>query len=508
MYGDAATPYPVEMRGIKPLPGTGPSSPTSPIQMSRKSSVEITEGDLQVYPSPLHVHAVFLCHGLWGEPSHMYALRDALKSRADREDVAVSIHCCSSYRGKLSYDGVDVCADRVVDEVQHEVDQLKIVGKRVVRFSILGYSLGGLIARLAVFLLNSHSFFERIQPCNFTTIASPAIGLPLAPGFIPKKIRAISAFFLSRTGTHLFLTDKGQGSKIPLIQELSTPRYTRVLANFERVDIYANAILDRMVPYVAGGITTDDPFMEALATAGDEIHRVPTETSLTLDRLQLVFDERYPDLISTVETIPKDEMKSVPKSNLLSADRPKSTLIPCIAPLRPWFTPSTYPFLPRPLRPVLVGTIPLVIPAVLLVVVTFTIQGVKSRIRIKRHFRHRAGRTWKSRVWDDLEDHIQPPSRSWTAATTNSTSTGSTVVHVNTNDLYPTRKAGLGSNLSTAQHDMIDALNKSIPNMKKHVAFFPGVFTSHTVIVCQDQHNIVHRRGLAIVQHWADIFQL
>ena len=109
--------------------------------MSRKSSFEITDADISLHPSYLPVHAVFLCHGLWGDPSHMYALRDALEKRAEHEDFVISIHCCSSYRGTLSYDGVDVCADRVVDEVQREVNRLKIVGKKVVRFSILGYAL-------------------------------------------------------------------------------------------------------------------------------------------------------------------------------------------------------------------------------------------------------------------------------------------------------------------------------------------------------------------------------
>lgn len=57
--------------------------------------------------------------------------------------------------------------------------------------------------------------------------------------------------------------------------------------------------------------------------------------------------------------------------------------------IRPWFDPSTYPFLPRPLNYVLVILIPLVAPAILLVVGTFALQRTASALRVHQHLRAR-----------------------------------------------------------------------------------------------------------------------
>jgi hypothetical protein len=60
-----------------------------------------------------------------------------------------------------------------------------------------------------------------------------------------------------------------------------------------------------------------------------------------------------------------------------------------MATIRPWFDASTYPFLPRPLNYLLVILIPLVAPAILLVVATFALQRMASALRVHRHFRDR-----------------------------------------------------------------------------------------------------------------------
>lgn len=85
----------------------------------------------------------------------------------------------------------------------------------------------------------------------------------------------------------MYLRDKTATGK-SLVEDLASPPYIQALANFERVDTYANAVsiaqhvskvrladilfvnvqvLDRVVPYVTGGIEDSDPFMLALAEA-------------------------------------------------------------------------------------------------------------------------------------------------------------------------------------------------------------------------------------------------
>lgn len=90
----------------------------------------------------LATHVVFLLHGLWGFDYHMHSLRDALlaeqDSRSASQEVQIVVHCCKSYQDWMTYDGVDVCADRAVEEIRERTSQLRSEGHRVSRFSILG----------------------------------------------------------------------------------------------------------------------------------------------------------------------------------------------------------------------------------------------------------------------------------------------------------------------------------------------------------------------------------
>lgn len=82
-------------------------------------------------------------------------------------------------QGTLTYDGIDLCGERVVKEIDAEIEKIALDGGKVDRFSIVGYSLGGLVARYAIGILHSRepSFFETVKPVNFATFASPAIGM-------------------------------------------------------------------------------------------------------------------------------------------------------------------------------------------------------------------------------------------------------------------------------------------------------------------------------------------
>ena len=68
----------------------------------------------------------------------MHSLRDALQSREQPGGQMLRIHCCESYAGVKTYDGVDVCADRVVDEIYSTIEVYRKVSEEVCKFSILG----------------------------------------------------------------------------------------------------------------------------------------------------------------------------------------------------------------------------------------------------------------------------------------------------------------------------------------------------------------------------------
>lgn len=74
-----------------------------------------------------------------------------------------------SHGGFLTYDGIDVNGKRIANEITAETDKLTSNGNGVKKFSILGYSLGGLISRYAIGVLYYEGYFEKVLPVNFIT---------------------------------------------------------------------------------------------------------------------------------------------------------------------------------------------------------------------------------------------------------------------------------------------------------------------------------------------------
>lgn len=78
----------------------------------------------------------------------------------DKLHVLVAKHNAGSF----TYDGVDTGGERVANEIEQKLDELDKDGYNIEKISVIGYSLGGLIARYAIGLLYYRGVFERIQP--------------------------------------------------------------------------------------------------------------------------------------------------------------------------------------------------------------------------------------------------------------------------------------------------------------------------------------------------------
>jgi len=177
---------------------TGSPAAAQPINSSGRPNITLHLSPMFTEPSTA-THVVFLLHGLWGNPTHMHTLRDALKARAHTLNCNLLVWCCESYQRSKTFDGVDICADRVIHEITDKITEARKSGSSVQKFSILGqvligsschrgdliesvprYSLGGLIARFVVKHLTStmSSVLKGVELCNFATFASPAIGIP------------------------------------------------------------------------------------------------------------------------------------------------------------------------------------------------------------------------------------------------------------------------------------------------------------------------------------------
>ncbi|WVQ74062.1 hypothetical protein IAR50_003645 [Cryptococcus sp. DSM 104548] len=245
------------------------------------------------------VHLVLLVHGLWGSPTHMAVAAQELeaayrathpsvsssssksvsasgpeedpvvteKIEGGQQDEDLVIMVAGGMSAQLTYDGVDVCASRVAWEVDQKIQELENEGCDVTKFSVTGYSLGGLVARYLVGLLHSRSpsFFERHKPVSFTTLCTPHYGVPRYNTFLSTVLCWLGARILSRSGEQLYVADRySDEDPRPLLEIMADPRsvFYNGLEQFERRAIFAAAINDNSVPYPSASISPTDHFSQ------------------------------------------------------------------------------------------------------------------------------------------------------------------------------------------------------------------------------------------------------
>jgi len=244
---------------------------------------------------------VLLTLRLWGNSSHMAYLESQVQQHLTGGKETLVTYKSVSHGGFLTYDGVDVNGKRICDEILTKTDQLQATGK-VVKLSIIGYSLGGLISRYAIGILYTRGYFDTVTPVNFITFCSPHVGVPH-----PKASKAMFVYnriapkFLALTGDQIFLCDKVtiDGESAPLLVRLSDSNsyFFHGLSKFKYKVLYANAVNDKRCAYYTASISDIDPFHSVSNKDADRISAsfidgyAPTIVDLTkpisvLDRAQ------------------------------------------------------------------------------------------------------------------------------------------------------------------------------------------------------------------------------
>ncbi|TVY60705.1 putative lipase [Lachnellula suecica] len=206
-------------------------------------------------------HLCVLVHGLWGNPNHLEAMAKSLRAKHPEENLHILVAKRNS--GSFTYDGIELGGERVCQEIEEEIEKLAKEGQAIKRISVVGYSLGGLIARFAIGLLYSKEFFDKIQPVNFTTFATPHLGVrtPLR-GWHNHIWNVLGARTLSASGRQLFTIDKFRETGRPLLEVLADPEsiFIKGLAMFQRRTLYTNIVNDRSAVYYTTGISKTDPY--------------------------------------------------------------------------------------------------------------------------------------------------------------------------------------------------------------------------------------------------------
>ncbi|KAI4115027.1 MAG: hypothetical protein LQ345_004303 [Seirophora villosa] len=194
---------------------------------------------------------------------HLAYLAEALREKHSAEELNILV--AKSNSGSYTYDGIETGAERVTQEIETLLQELERDGATIKKLSVIGYSLGGLIARYAIGLLHSKGWFDKIQPVNFTTFATPHLGVrtPLR-GYHSQLWNAFGSRTLSASGRQLFTIDTFRDTKRPILSVLADPDsvFIRALSLFKNRSLYANVINDRSAQYYTTAITATDPFVD------------------------------------------------------------------------------------------------------------------------------------------------------------------------------------------------------------------------------------------------------
>ena len=185
--------------------------------------------------------------------------------------------------GSFTYDGIETGAERVTREIEEVLEELERKGDKITKISIIGYSLGGLVGRYTVGLLQARGLFDRLQPMNFTTFATPHLGIrtPLL-GWRNHIWNVIGARTLSVSGHQMFMIDSFRDTGRPLLSVMADANSTFVsgLRRFHYRSLYSNIINDRSVTFYTSYISRHDPFVDMQAV---DIHYLRSSDSVILD---------------------------------------------------------------------------------------------------------------------------------------------------------------------------------------------------------------------------------
>ena len=249
----------------------------------------------------------------------MAYMASSLRDKYSEDQLHILV--AKTNRDNYTYDGIDLGAERVTQEIETYIQDLEKNGKFVRKISIVGYSLGGLVARYVVGLLYSRGYFNSVKPINFTTFATPHLGVRTPILGIQSTIwNFLGSSTLSVSGRQLFLVDSFRETRKPLISLLADPDtvFMHALKLFSNRTLYANCINDRSAPYYTTSISLSNPFADLKAI---DMNYLPDYAPNILDPSNPVTprtQKEQPNLISRIGSVTKTLLPQIPLFTLLA----------------------------------------------------------------------------------------------------------------------------------------------------------------------------------------------
>lgn len=172
-------------------------------------------------------HLVVFQHGLWGNEKDFRNFQTLFTQYFPQDEIYAHVSQCNAtaltqlFR---TYDGIDTGGERLATETLKLANQMP----KLAKFSIVGHSLGGLYARYCIGVLLSKGFFDKVEPMNFITLATPHMGIrrtERAPVNVVHN--SIAPLFFDLTGQQFTLKDTASDATIALSRSVRRDAATK-----------------------------------------------------------------------------------------------------------------------------------------------------------------------------------------------------------------------------------------------------------------------------------------
>jgi hypothetical protein len=185
-------------------------------------------------------HIIVLQNGLNGHHWSMHSMATYLRQKLSAENFVVVVSDVNNMA--LTYFGIDPCGRRLRDFVLQQCRLYPLA----TRISFIGHSLGGVMIRYCIGLLQEDGFFgsdrslQQMQPVMYVSIASPHLGVHSLDAFR----QTLARWAIPKTGAALLLEDD---EKLLLNMSLAHSKYMLGLQRFQ-LFAYGNLVGDALVP--------------------------------------------------------------------------------------------------------------------------------------------------------------------------------------------------------------------------------------------------------------------
>lgn len=431
-------------------------------------------------------HLVILVHGLWGNPTHLNYLASSLREAYSDDQLHILV--CSSNANSFTYDGIELGGERITHEVEAKIKELEQDGKKITKLSIIGYSLGGLLARYAIGLLYANGCFDNIQPVNYTSFATPHLGVR-TPLLGPHSYvwNVLGANTLSTSGQQLFLIDSFRNTGRPLLSVMADPSsiFIRALALFKNRTLYSNILNDRSVVFYTSFISRTDPYIDMDAV---ELNPLPGTEDVILDPNEPVRPKQLPQLslVERFSTQSRSTLTALPFYMLLSVVVPIGSIA--------FLANAGYQTIRSSQRVRLHET------------GAAGISLERYRIPFIEEARHLGDKMYRNLGGEQGEDYLPTPPPEEETATLLAKSDGAVSSSAGQNGAITKSVGGFPIlALTEGQFEMID--NLDAVGFTKYAVHINKVRHTHAAIV-QRVNRSGHEQGKVVVKHWIDNFEV